>query len=876
MTEKTDGAAPDLSVILTAHDETLVSGPTMLAADAAIAVARAAGFVVEPMIVLDKATPECARWFKQPGLDHWARIELDEGDLGRARNAAVTLSKGAFIAFLDADDLISENWLSEGCALLAATRAAGERRIVHPELNWLFDAGKSVYFKPDQDDVLFTPWYFYAMNYYDSMCLCPREVHEEIPYASRDIPNGLSYQDWQFSVETMGAGWRHMSARNTIIFKRRRDNSLVTESRDRQAVVRELPPMAIDAIEELGAPHNRTPLSEPARPAALPPEPEPGILERGLVGRLRKRLAAKLAPPAPRSVAAPALPDGPVALTGRRLAERVAYARQRADWDATRDIPGYDRVAEAMDLEYYFSCHPDLVSARRVDPVGHYIRMGVVEKARDPQPYFGTRHYLERYPESARDPAGPFHHYLSVGRAEGHITAPFKRFEELADILGMSPLAAQALLQERYSEIRHRLEHGELGEMVGKAAQFEPLISGTWPEALALRIPPFHSDVVVSRVAAIYAACQAAGLRRARAVICVNRTRWGGGRRMEGHIAHALAQGIGADEIVVLSTDGSGSLPKGRLPDGVRYIEFADLVAPFIGDEAQRVLVQFLRALRPEVVFNVNSRLMWNALGPYGRAMQVSFRIIGCLFCNEQTELGHMTGYPLARIYRTFDVLDAIATDSHALADELRTRHMLTGEAAQKITVLSAPVDASIPLVKAPERPTEGPPQIFWSGRFDAQKRVDIVYEMARLRPDMDFRMWGEPVMSGLRTLPEKPPNVHLMGTYARFTDLPLQDADVWLYTSAWDGVPSILLEVAMSGLPVVGTDVGGTGEVLGGDAIPADAPPEAYLAALDMVLKDPAGARARARALRGTLIEQRTDQQYQQAVTALMAGGRA
>ena len=872
---------PDLSVILTAHDETLVSGPTMQSADAAIAVARAAGLVVEALIVLDNATPECTAWFSQPALDHWDRITLSEGDLGRARNAAVKIARGAFIAFLDADDLVSENWLSEGCKLLQAARDAGEKRIVHPELNWLFDGGKSVYFKPDQDDRLFTPWYFYAMNYYDSMALCPREVHEEIPYGSRDIPNGLSFQDWQFSVETMGAGWRHVSAKDTIIFKRRRDNSLVTESRTRQAIVRELPPMAIDAIDALGAPHNRKPQTEPARPALIEMQRESAAPQsKSLLTKVSRRLGfsqpepvVQESPQAPLKTPPP--PSEPFPHTGKTLAQRVHYARYHADPDPARDLEGYDRVAQAMDLEFYLSTYPDLAQARKVDPVGHYIRKGA-EENRNPQPYFGTRQYLDRYPEAEDDPAGPLNHYLTKGAAQGHITVPFKRFEEMAAILGMSPQAAQGLLKERYSDIRARLEHGVLGEMVHRAAGFEPLISGTWPEALSLRMPPFHGDVVISRVAAIHALCQAAGLKRARAVICVNKPRWGGARRMEGHIAHALATGIRADEIVLISTDGTGELPKGRLPDGVRYVPFANLVEPLKGDEAMRTLVQFLRALRPEAVFNVNSRLMWDALGPYGRAMKASFRMIGCLFCNEQTLLGHATGYPLTRVYRNFDVLDAIVTDSHALADELRTRHMLPEEAAEKIRVLCAPADGAIPLATPPTQDPERRRQVFWSGRFDAQKRLDIVYDIARARPDLDFRLWGASVMTPMRAWGEAPDNIIFEGTYKAFADLPMQEADLWLYTSGWDGVPSILLEVAMTGVPLVGTDVGGTSEVLRkgqAEAVPHGAPTGAYMSAIEKILADPEAARARGQALRDHLLANRTAGVYADRVFALLTG---
>ena len=39
---------------------------------------------------------------------------MHEGDLGRVRNALVPRATGRYIAFLDADDLFSENWLAEG------------------------------------------------------------------------------------------------------------------------------------------------------------------------------------------------------------------------------------------------------------------------------------------------------------------------------------------------------------------------------------------------------------------------------------------------------------------------------------------------------------------------------------------------------------------------------------------------------------------------------------------------------------------------------------------------------------------------------------------------------------------------------------------
>ena len=243
----------DLTVVVTAHDETAVCGPTMRAADLAVETARARGFSVQTIICLDAPTEATSTYFHQPHFNHWERRVMQERELGRVRNALVPDCDGRYIAFLDADDLFSENWLAEAVAALDAAAERGESAIAHPELNVIFDGSRSVLLNVDQSSSLFTPHYLYFRHYYDSLCMAPREAHLECPYVTRDVPNGLSYQDFQFTIETMAAGWRHVVVKDTIIFKRRRDVSLVTESNTRKSVVRALPAMAIDRIRGLGS-----------------------------------------------------------------------------------------------------------------------------------------------------------------------------------------------------------------------------------------------------------------------------------------------------------------------------------------------------------------------------------------------------------------------------------------------------------------------------------------------------------------------------------------------------------------------------------------------------------------------------------------------
>lgn len=596
---------------------------------------------------------------------------------------------------------------------------------------------------------------------------------------------------------------------------------------------------------------------------------------RGRAGRLRRRLSRRrlIGQQTAKAVPAPVRRSGrepDVALETTHLGpvmdEAVLRAKRRMRIGAD---PDYDLLYENFDVLHYLLQSPNLLDRPEVDLIRHFLKKGRAEGL-SPHPDFSMTEYVARYPQktAAKKLRNPFLYWLKHGRAAGDIADPAPRIDRIAPVLGLSPQQVADLVAERRRDLQQRFRTGKLGEVFARAAEIEPLIGAAWTEIARPHLIPLSRRVVVDETCAIYEAQAAAGFRRARVVFVINRARWGGGRRMEGHLAHALATDGGPvdpDEIVVIYTDGSAGAPPGRFPDGIREIDFGRVARGLPAEVAQHALVTFLRTFQADAIVNFNSRMLYHAMRPYGRALAATERLFLCFFCNERTAMGTWVGWSLSYFYRAFDYVAGVITDSEYLACELTETYRVGDKQRERVHVFRAPVDAALPVAAESPATSGRRPQVFWAGRWDRQKRIDLVLQVASLMPDVDFRMWGEAVLTGGHVR-KAPGNVRLEGRYAHISEVPLEEADVWLYTSGWDGVPSQLLEVAMTGIPIVGSLVGGTGEVLSEqDAwpVPEGEGAAAYVAAIRAAVADPERSRGRALALRERMRRERTEKAF-------------
>ena len=268
-------------------------------------------------------------------------------------------------------------------------------------------------------------------------------------------------------------------------------------------------------------------------------------------------------------------------------------------------------------------------------------------------------------------------------------------------------------------------------------------------------------------------------------------------------------------------------------------------------------------------MFNINSRLAWDAMEVYGRQLSQEFRVYSYLFTWEEAVSGARFGYPIQWLRNTSDCHHIIFTDSNMLADDIRTRFGFDdGRCA--VIALHTPAESKELIVT---RSGHRQRRVFlWSGRFDRQKRTDLLIAVAKACPEVDFHIYGKPVLDKMGLDAESlPANCTLKGTYKDLAEVFDQEVySGFLYTAQWDGIPTVLLDIGAVGLPIVASDVGGISELVTAETGWLVAPfgdVKAYVSAIKQIVNNPAEAAIRAEAMKRHLSDKFSEGDYREAI---------
>lgn len=361
-------------------------------------------------------------------------------------------------------------------------------------------------------------------------------------------------------------------------------------------------------------------------------------------------------------------------------------------------------------------------------------------------------------------------------------------------------------------------------------------------------------------------------------IVTVPWIRNGGADLVSCQVAKAASEVKKDERVLIIILDRDIIERHDWLPKNVDCISIADILEGQPLSEIEILVYSTLLALKPKRVINVNSYYTWSVFRRFGKRLRDSMEIYAYMFCWDQNQYGMRAGYPSEFFSSTISSLTTLFTDTEYLKDELSRIYALPESFREKIVPLYSPMrieHKSEPLahISYQKSNTRKRPLVLWGGRLDRQKRFDIVVKIASAMPDFDFMAWGEALLDAPPDLSTLPQNLRLNKPFKSFDEIPLDNCDAWLFTSSWEGMPTILIELAARGIPIVTSSVGGIPELVDdstGFPVKDIEDIDSYCHYLRLITKNPEEALKKATNLQDRAFAKYTNKNYKESLSKL------
>ena len=402
--------------------------------------------------------------------------------------------------------------------------------------------------------------------------------------------------------------------------------------------------------------------------------------------------------------------------------------------------------------------------------------------------------------------ADPLTHYMRHGFAEGRSPGPN----------GIAPAAFRAT---RFGHPDQAGSGKPLGDEaiqeIAMASLFEPSI-GDFRQISHTLMPPDH-DPVAKAERAMRALIPADHYDT---ILCVPWLRQGGADLVASLMAASLLRIFPQQSVLILRTDFSHFERPDWIPEGTTVVDISPILTPIGIEAAERLLYSLFIGLAPRRIVNINSRRCWTTLKRFGRQLVERMGVFAYLFCWEIDTQGIKQGYPREFYPTTGPLLTGIFTDTEFLREDLGETYSLPALERNRIIPIFSPTREPIALPSMAERRSTNlvpgaRPLVLWAGRLDRQKRFDLVLAIAAQMPDVDFKCWGSALLDASSKLSNLPSNLSLSESFKSLDELPLDRCDAWLFTSGWEGLPTLLIDLGAKGVPIVASAVGGVPELI-------------------------------------------------------------
>lgn len=448
----------------------------------------------------------------------------------------------------------------------------------------------------------------------------------------------------------------------------------------------------------------------------------------------------------------------------------------------------------------------------------HYFKYGVY-KDYDPSPWFSNEYFKETYSEHLVKDIPAIIVYLDAEGKENlqasSVFCPAFYSSEYPDVKPSEGLLAHYTVQghgEGRKPIGRQLPQ-HIVEELNDVAKLEPSIAAAagflseivrYPE---LPSSSFLPEIVKKKIGQVDVA------------ICIPFISIGGADLLSTYVLKSFQEKYPNSKIALVVTDSSLLQCKDWLSTDTNIIVFDDEVS--FKDHSERVstLHTCLGIMKPKTIINVNSSVCWELYKQYGNQLSTVVDLYAMLFCFDYNSENSRVGYITSYLRECIAYMSGVIFDNNKIIEEVSDLYGFLDKDIEKLHCVYTPVPISnITTASSEERSGFN---VLWQGRLSHQKRPDLLVRLAEANPQLNFYVYGPEGSSPYSKIiiENEIPNIIYEGTYSNISEIPLEKISLYLNTSQWDGIPTILLQMLSVGLPIVSTNVGGISEVTGSES---------------------------------------------------------
>ena len=279
----------------------------------------------------------------------------------------------------------------------------------------------------------------------------------------------------------------------------------------------------------------------------------------------------------------------------------------------------------------------------------------------------------------------------------------------------------------------------------------------------------------------------------------------GGADKVFINTANELAKIHSSWKIAMMQTLKYQSLWRDKLDRKVDFLDIADILQDLDYEHQMRLMALFVTQNHIKRIIIGNSRFAYDFVLRYkGLIRHLDIKVYAFAFTENINFDGRIGDYMHEDIPFVQDVVYRIVTDNTSIVDQLYDEHAVPKE---KIFVHHQFLNN---IFREPQTTERHPIRVLWASRVNGQKTPEVLREIGkRLSNDFTIDVYGQ-LENHYTTEFFEGSGVAYIRPFDGIDDLPVENYDVFLYTSNADGMPNMLLEIASKGLPIIAPDVGG------------------------------------------------------------------